>query len=478
MALDNTGLSIPTLQELKNSLATSLQTNLGVAIDTTEKATAGIINAIYAAALSNAYELIQATYTQRTLDGAEGINLDDLVSYTNIYRLSASESFTNKAHFIGDEGTNLPQGAVVENPATADQFETPTSTTITTLSAYRVVYSVASVLNNTQYPVTINGVVTTYTSDANATEEEILSGIEAVYSGSAGYTVEKVGATLEITSGFIDVPISVTATTFLSVDEVTSIGSLVCKKVGAISAPTGSLTKIISPVAGWTGVNNPEQVILGRDRETDEELRERQQDSLAVAQTGTSDAITTRLRGLSGVTAAFVAENDTNSFDIDFRPPKSYEAVVSGGNDLSIAQTLWDSKPAGIELVGTETSQATDIDGNIRSIKFSRPLPVFVHVQVTYTLYDEESFPAEGEDLIRAAILNVASDLDIGEDVIPKRFYGAIYSAVSGIENLVVGMTKTVNEGDTPSSYTEDSIAVGLKEVANFTLDRVVVISP
>ena len=478
MALDNTGLSIPTLQELKNSLATSLQTNLGVSIDTTEKATAGIINAIYAAALSNAYELVQAFYTQRTLDGAEGVNLDDLVAYTNVYRLGASESFTSKAHFTGDEGTNIPQGALVENPATGAQFQTTNAVTITTINAYRVVYSVASVLNNTQYPVTINGSTTTYTSDADATEEEILSGIEAAFAGSAGYTVVKLGNTIEITSGFIDVPINVSATTFLSIDEVTVVNSLVCTETGAVASPINSITKIISPSAGWTGITNPEEVILGRDRETDEELRERQQQSLAVALTGTADAITTRLRAISGVSTAFVIENDTNTLDADFRPPKSYEAVVNGGNDVEVAQALWDSKPAGIELVGSELADATDIDGGIRSVRFSRPVPAYIHVEVEYTLYDEESFPVEGVDSIKSAILETASQLNIDEDVIPKRFYGNIYSSVTGIENLVVNMTRTANPEDTPTNLTEDPIEIGFKEIANFSLDRIEVITP
>ena len=93
-------------------------------------------------------------------------------------------------------------------------------------------------------------------------------------------------------------------------------------------------------------------------------------------------------------------------------------------------------------------------------------------------MYDEESFPVEGVDSIKSAILETASQLNIDEDVIPKRFYGNIYSSVTGIENLVVNMTRTANPEDTPTNLTEDPIEIGFKEIANFSLDRIEVITP
>ena len=478
MPLDSTGLSIPTLQEIKNQLSEDLQTNLGIPVDTSANAVAGIINSIYSAALSNAYELIQTFYTQRTLEGAEGVNLDDLAAYTNTFRLGATYSRTNKAHFTGEEGTAIAQNSLVTNPATNERFLVESPITITTSSCYSTILSIGTLLNNTDYPISVNGSNFTYTSDANATEDEILTGLEAAFSDTVGYSVTKVGSTLEITSEFIDVPLTVATTTYLLIDEVTSIGVLKAENTGPVIGPINSLTKITTPVGGWTSVTNPEAVIVGRNRETDEELLARQQSSTAIARKGTPDAIITAIRSISGVTGVFVIENDTSVQDLDLRPPKSYEVVVSGSTDELVAQAIWDSKPAGIETVGTITESATDVDGNSRQVFFSRPSDVYIHVEVTYTVYDEEIFPATGEDAIKEAILATASTLDIDEDVIPKRFYGNIYSSVQGIQDLVVGMTKTVNPSDPPGTFSEATIPIGFKEVAAFSLDRITVVGP
>lgn len=478
MALDENGLSIPTLQEIKAQLAEDLQTNIGLPLDVSERAVAGIVNSIFSAAVSNTYELLQAIYAQRTLETAEGVNLDDLVAYTKTYRLEASESYSDVVYFSGDEGTNIIQGALVENPATKEKFKTTAPIVITSNNAHRVTYFVSSVENNTDYNISINGSTSIYTSSAAATADEILAGLEAEFSGSTGYSVTKVGETLEIVSGFEDVPMNVIATTFLTAESVTTIGGLIATKTGVISAPIGSVTKILSPVAGWTEVYNPQAFLIGRDRETDEELRERQQESTGVSKLGTVDGITSAVRALSGVSRAFVLENDTNEIDSDLRPPKSYEVIVSGGDDDEIAAALWKSKPATIEMVGTNLVETPDIDGINRVVRFSRPEDIYIHVRVTYTIYDEEVFPSAGEDLIKSAILKKASKMDIGEDVIPKRFYGGIYSDVSGIEDLVVEMAKTVNPEDSPVDFSEDPISIAFKEKADFVLARIEVVSP
>src|SRR5262245_695055 len=66
------------------------------------------------------------------------------------------------------------------------------------------------------------------------------------------------------------------------IDE-TGIVDLACLSVnyGAIQAPPDTLTKIITPVYGWQTVNNIAAAILGRNEETDEELRLRRAASTA-----------------------------------------------------------------------------------------------------------------------------------------------------------------------------------------------------
>ncbi|TXC75258.1 hypothetical protein FRC91_11050 [Bradymonadales bacterium TMQ1] len=54
------------------------------------------------------------------------------------------------------------------------------------------------------------------------------------------------------------------------------------EEVGQVSALKNEIKKIITPVAGWLSVDNPEDSTTGRDRESDADLRRRRELSLQV----------------------------------------------------------------------------------------------------------------------------------------------------------------------------------------------------
>lgn len=181
------------------------------------------------------------------------------------------------------------------------------------------------------------------------------------------------------TGSVVSDPLRPTVRFVTTQDAITSlVGGLVlataaAETAGALIVPALTLTKIESPVSGWTAVTNPAAGVPGTDIESDEAYRLRQQQLRATTQGSTLDGIVADVRRLNGVITAAGYENVTDTIDANGLPPHSFEVVVSGGTDSAIAASIWANKPAGIETHGTSSAPVTDSEGVIHTVRFSRP---------------------------------------------------------------------------------------------------------
>jgi uncharacterized phage protein gp47/JayE len=164
--------------------------------------------------------------------------------------------------------------------------------------------------------------------------------------------------------------------------------------VGTVVAPAGSLVVIETPVTGWNTVINETDALVGRDVETDTELRVRRRASLQVVGAAAVDAIRARiLDDVANVTDAFVYENDSDTTDGFGRPPHSVQVVVAGGENQEIAEKIWEVKAAGIATFGTDvTATVYDSMGYPHTIKFDRAqvLRSWLHIVIQVgTAFDQ-----------------------------------------------------------------------------------------
>ncbi len=155
------------------------------------------------------------------------------------------------------------------------------------------------------------------------------------------------------------------------------------------------------------------------------------------------------------------------------RLAKSFEAVVEGGSDADVANKIWLTKPAGIQTFGNTSFTITDSQGEQQVINFSRPTPIYIWVTVALTLYSEETFPPNGQDLVADAINNYGNNLGIGVDVLLQRVLAQIFS-VPGIASGAMQIAATNGPGDSPLYGTAD-IPIQENEIAVFDLSRITV---
>jgi len=470
--LTENGLTIKRLPEVLEDIINKERELIDSGIITTDDSIIGQLNSIIGSSIAQLWELAQAVNDNFNKNKAEGKNLDDLGDIIGIYRISESNTFGD-VRFTTRDGLTLNAGTLVLSPTTNYRFEVASTTIVSALACVATTLRVVNVNNSTAYTVRINGVEYLYTSDSDTSALEIVTGLKALIDADTDATWT---ATIELNNDLTitsdsDSEISVVVIPFISVRSAVRDVRVVCIEPGPISAPPNTVTQLVSANTEVLSLTNPGEFSPGRLEESDEDFRRRFNISSANGK-ATLAAIRDNLTLLDGVSYVNVIENETLVTDSDSRPPKSFEAIVLGGEDVDVATSVWDTKPAGIEMYGNTTEIITDEYGIQRTVEFTRPVIINMAIQVTYTIYDEEMFPSGGEEAIKNTVLAAVNALGVDVDVIPTRLFGPIYSAVPGIDNLIVEVQELANPGDAPvvMDWQEARFPIGAREYAQTTL--------
>jgi nitrogen regulatory protein PII len=477
MALTNEGLVIRRFPEVQEAIQAAVLQNVSTKVIFDEDLLMTQVIDIVAAEIASLEEVVESVYDSLDRDKSEGTSLDSLLHLIGIQRIGQALTSGDEL-FVGDDGTNIPKGTILSNPSTGERFETTIAGSLLQESCLSCDYQVDTIAGYTSYTVSINGGGYSYTSGNLPTDEDIIDGLIAAINTPNDRSWEASKQInpfrLRVNTNGTD-KISLSVLSDLLPERVTGNINIAALEFGPIRAPVKSVTQVITAVGGVTSVTNLEALGLGRQRETDEAFRLRASQSLALTGSCTIPALTAALLNVSSVTSATVVENITNAV-VEGRPVHSFEAVVTApindAIDVEIATAIWNDKPTGIRTFGNTMVTIIDSAGNQQDIYFSRPVGTAVATRVTYTLYEEEVFPDNGPELIQKAVAAYGNALSAGEDVIPKKLYGAIYTAVpSGLGSIVVECQTTFVQGQAPYGvWSEDRISINTADTASFNI--------
>ncbi len=471
------GFNRKRLEDIRLELIEQYEAEFG-AIDVSTESVLGVMIGVQAKALADLWEGLESAYNSLYPSTADGISLDNVADFTGVQRLGATQTIGVIQSF-GDLGTSISIGRVISIAQTGDRFTVYVNVVIApAIATTNVLIDVDTVIDSTDYTVTINGTPETFNSGVSATAISIAAGLVGVIDASpeAVDGIDNLDGTFFVQADDAINPFSVVVTAELAILKASVNTPVVSEEFGEIQGLAGTATVIETPVAGWDSINNENDFDIGRNPETDTELRLRRLSSLQVTGAGTLEAIRSRLLQVTGVTAAFVEENVTIVVDGAGRPPKSFEAVVAGGDDQDIADLIWLVKPAGIETYGTETVSVVDSQGISHDILFSRATEIYLWVRVTLTLTSEETYPVDGDAQVALNVLEYAQTLEIGDDVYVQRFYAPIYE-VPGIATALVEIATSATPGGPPGAYQTTNLAISNTEVAVSDSGRISVTS-
>jgi len=252
------------------------------------------------------------------------------------------------------------------------------------------------------------------------------------------------------------------------------VGEVVEATVGGVDGNTASntVTVLPSPPNGVTAVTNPDAIgdpditnitrspqKRGQNEETDAALRSRVRSTLTQGGSATTNAIVSSLiNDVDGVTSVSIFENNTGS-SVDGLPPYSFECVVLGGTELSIAETIFETKAITAQDVGgvngtNVTESIVAENGQTYNISFSRPTELTITINLTLAVTDEY---VGDEEIINNIVQYIGGETTRGNDVVGLGVGEDVY--IDEIETVVTGIEDTgvVGIDDADSSYTPSS---------------------
>lgn len=470
------------LADIKAEIEASLITVFGPYINLTSQSVFGQLVGIMAEREASIWELAEDVYNSQYPDTAEGAALDNVVAITGITRRAATNSRVFGQLLFGTVATLVPAGTIFSvdgNPtarfltdadvtlvAGVDEIQDLDFSSVPTVGNFKLTY-----LGDETANIAWNATALDVQNALNALP--LLSGVTVSGNFTSGFTITFAGADgkqdhplLVVSSNTLLNGATPVTTTLVQTTAGVPQGTvdMTAEVTGPVSANAQTLSVIETPVSGLASTRNPEDAQLGRNTETDLELRERREETLQVAGAATPEAIRARLLSLENVTDVIVFENETDVTDIDGRPPHSFEAVVNGGEDQEIVDEIFLAKAAGIQTFGNQTGTAIDSQGFSHTINWSRPTDVLIYLEVDIKV--DLTAPVNATALAEQALIDFGNALGIGKDVIvyPK--------LVCALEQFDWITDVDIRIGTAPSPTLDDNIDIAPNEISNFDSTR------
>ena len=188
----------------------------------------------------------------------------------------------------------------------------------------------------------------------------------------------------------------------------TGSGVFRCTTEGLISAAAGTLTRIMTVVAGWDTATNEHAATVGTLEENRGQFELRRYSSVSLNSRGTAASVYARIMQLDDVIGCVVRENKTNqpkTIDGVTLSPHSVYVCVLGGNSGAIATAMYRTVSAGCDTNGTTDYLVEDDTTGIKEmIHFQRPTDADITIRLKFP--DAAGFSADDLAVIRQAVFN------------------------------------------------------------------------
>lgn len=414
----------------------------------TDDSLAGLLRSVIAERSLEFEKLLEDVYYSRTLNGAEGIALDDAASYYGFTRRGPQPS-SGVAHveFV-DNGSNL--GTSID---TSYAFAASNGLTYTVSSGGTLNQNITGAIIDTnqlaagdyEFFITnvIAGGVSNQTirltgitgSEIEAFNIELIAfilnntegNISSVFQDSGivyvgyGSTEDFIGLAQPVYFESADLP---TGFTWWSGFDVTADIS------GFNPLEAGGITGLSPAFPGYTSATSTVDFSPGSENETDAEFRFRIQTSQARTPVGTRDRIVEAINAVDNVEGVRIYDNPTPA-DTAEAPALTFNAIVRGGIAYDVAKAIYDSKPIGRNTSGTTVINIPTADGETEEVRYTRASESQYDLRVTYVSNNTNPLNARELQAIRDNVDQILENQPIGQSVTNAQLESAVLGAVS-----------------------------------------------
>lgn len=457
------------LPEIIDSLVQRTNDRLGISIQTGANSIFGQLYGIIGYELADIWEQTENVYYAMYPNTATGTSL------TNSASLTAIQPITAEASVILCNCKGLPNTVIAANSQIQQKDTNVVYTSgeenvyISPEKALEAELKIDTVSIGTTYTIQIDNYKYNYTAVTG-------DNVTTVFNNLSGQIQ---GFNKSIKDGVLIIK-SIDETTFsiqtskISIKAIITPIEFTCLTAGKMEIPINTVTNIVTPINGWEGVTNTKTLSIGRNDETDTELRQRW--SLSVYQKASNmlEAIQANVfRRVTGVVACVAYENNTDIVDIYGRLPHSIEVIVDGGDEQDIAEMIFRYTCGGIDFNGTISKEVTDVANVKHIVKFNRPTEVKIWLKLSITKNVEESWDSNGIARLKQLIVDFGNEHTIGQDVILQKFIALIYDNITGVGFVEIKAAK----GNTVGIYSNKNIVINATEKPIFDLDRIEILT-
>lgn len=253
-------------------------------------------------------------------------------------------------------------------------------------------------------------------------------------------------------------------------EDGTAIMNFKCQYYGPYSPLSTSKFEILTPKIGLDNVSidyENANISIGRNWETDEELRRRRNEAIQQNSSSIIESIKANLFSVDGVSHVKYIENDTERTDEYGIPMKSFEMIVNGGEANDVANAIYLKKPVGTRAYGTTNVNIIDEENDVHVIGFTRPQNVEIGMKITLRFTDRQSntLTSNIQEAIKEQFDNIQN---IGASIKSYDFIKVItgFSGISDIENI-----KIYKKSDTETMY--DKLPISKHEIAQLDINDI-----
>lgn len=254
---------------------------------------------------------------------------------------------------------------------------------------------------------------------------------------------------------------------------------------GPIPCAINALDTIVTAILGWETVLNSVAGILGSTTQSDQAFRAFRLNTLAFQGIALPEAITSALYNVPGVTSLSFQENvanTTQTINGISMVSHSVYACVQGGTDTDVAAALLENKSSGAAWNGSTSINVVEpASGQTYTVKFDRPTPIEILIQVTTPNGDEAAIIQAVLDYMNGLIqitnqngsTSTLPGFTVGADVSPFDIAGAIMAENPGIyiANLEIGLAPS-------GMLSTNPIPIGVNQIATTQASDISVVVP
>lgn len=247
-----------------------------------------------------------------------------------------------------------------------------------------------------------------------------------------------------------------------------AVVDFIAVEYGPIECAAHDLAAITSTgVLGWTGVDNPNAAVVGRNEETQVQAKNRRRQVLANRGKSTNEAIISSLYEIEELQSLSYLENmESNPQTIDgiYLKANSIWVCANGGTGTDIAAVMKRYKTIGAGFNGSESATIIDeASGQPYVINFDRPtqVPLYIKVKVRNAVGLVTDTVREAVWAMSQGEIEGEDGFVVGRDVSPFEISAAInfFDAALYVVNVELST-------DSGSTWSNNTLAIDINKIA------------